>query len=700
LVSAKLLSATEIGLVFSEAVADPSAVDPEAFHLSAGLAFKAGTQVGFISYYSFSYSGYPPVTFCVPGYGIYSSASCPNGYCLFEPRLHRDHTAYFGIDSIDALAPGDQPNAIVATLAKPILDAPVYGFLTKGHTGPCGDLFLHYTEPSGAGVESTHGEALRSVGESFGACVSTLCSFPNHAVPVSRHLLDQYCNATSTCGDGFTDEQETDVDCGGPTCPLCELGKRCAASTDCANKNCVDGICQAPTCTDGVLNGGEEDIDCGGTSACPRCENGKSCQSGTDCQSGMCLQEWDPTSYASLAGVCHDPSCSDGRLDGSEMGIDCGGNCPRCVGDACSADADCASSNCVASQCATPSITAISTGGCALSATNQLYCWGDGEADLFTTVPMPAEQLGATIESVSVYASPSDGHNACAITTAGAVTCWGNDDRGQLGDGQGLSYWKSAVFVVGLDARATAVSTSGRHACALTTLGAVFCWGDNDLGQLGQGTTQTEITAVPVIGLGSGIRAIATSEQSGCALTTQGRVKCWGAMSGDGTAGGRVTPVDVVGLTGIVAISGGGSHVCALKSDGSVLCWGGNASGELGDGTQTQRLEPVDVHGLGAPVVAITAGHRHTCAVTNVGAAFCWGDNLYGELGDGTETRRLTPEPVVWLDSGVAAISAGTYTTCAVTTAGKVYCWGQNTTGALGAGDTTPRNTPTEVVGL
>jgi hypothetical protein len=180
-VSAELRSTTEINLVFSEAVADPSAVDPQAFHLSAGLAFKAGTQVGFVSFYSYSYPSYPPVTFCVPGYGIYASGDCPNDYCLYEPRLHRDHTAYFGVDSIDALAPGDQPNAIVATLAKPILQAHVYGFLKRGHTGPCGDLFLHYTEPSGAGVESTDGEALHSVGLNFGG----LCRHPLH-LPRSR----------------------------------------------------------------------------------------------------------------------------------------------------------------------------------------------------------------------------------------------------------------------------------------------------------------------------------------------------------------------------------------------------------------------------------------------------------------------------------------------------------------------------------
>ena len=231
----------------------------------------------------------------------------------------------------------------------------------------------------------------------------------------------------------------------------------------------------APSCTDGVRNGSELDVDCGGPS-CPPCADGKKCVTDTDCQSGICLSEWDP-SHSKLERTCSEPSCFDGLQDGLEIGLDCGGNCAGCVGDACSANAECAWLNCVGSQCAAPIMTAISAGGCALSTTNQLYCWGGGEADVFAIRPMPAEGLGANIVAASVFADFGYGHNACALTTAGAVTCWGNDDRGQLGDGQGISYWPTPVAVVGLDAPATAISTYGRHTCALTSAGAVFCWG-------------------------------------------------------------------------------------------------------------------------------------------------------------------------------------------------------------------------------
>jgi hypothetical protein len=450
------------------------------------------------------------------------------------------------------------------------------------------------------------------------------------------------------------------------------------------------------------MDGGEADVDCGGPTSCPRCADGKKCSGASDCQSNLCSLEWDSISHSKPERSCGEVSCFDGLQDGTEIGVDCGGNCAGCVGAACSTNDDCASSSCVGAQCAAPVIAAISAGSCALTTTSQLYCWGDGEADVFAARPIPAEGLGgANIAAVSVSASPDSGHNTCALTRTGAIICWGNDDRGQLGDGQGISYWPKPVAVVGLDEPATAISTCGRHSCALTASGAVSCWGDNENGQLGDGTTVMRASAVPVSSLGSGVRAIATGEESSCALTTQGGVKCWGILSGDGTVTPRPTPADVVGLaSGVVAIAAGGWHTCALRPDGSVLCWGANASGELGDGTQMERLEPVSVQGLGAPVVAISAGHDHTCALTNTGAALCWGDNLYGELGDGTLTSRLTPVPVVGLDSGVAAISAGTNMTCALTSSGKVSCWGENGTGALGDGDTIARSTPTEVDGL
>lgn len=194
--------------------------------------------------------------------------------------------------------------------------------------------------------------------------------------------------------------------------------------------------------------------------------------------------------------------------------------------------------------------------------------------------------------------------NSCALTASGGVKCWGLDEYGQLGDGGATSHQPSPVDVVGLTSGVKAISASGNDACALLTGGGVKCWGDDGYGQLGDGGGPSRATPVDVVGMTSGVAAISTGAYDTCALMTAGTVKCWGRNEvgglGDGTTTPRSGPVDVVGLPpNVTSISVGSEHACAVTSKGGIDCWGGNGFGELGDGTTTERLKPVQVVGFG-----------------------------------------------------------------------------------------------------
>lgn len=328
---------------------------------------------------------------------------------------------------------------------------------------------------------------------------------------------------------------------------------------------------------------------------------------------------------------------------------------------------------------------------CALTSTGSVKCWGfnhDGQLGdgKESDRSMPSDVVGLTSGAKAIAAG---WRHTCAITSGGGVKCWGNNNDGQVGDGTEVDR-RTPQDVVGLLTQVTAITAGERHSCALTTSGGVKCWGNNHDGELGDGTRKDRVTPVDVKGLTTGVAAISAGWRHSCALTTAGGVKCWGnnhdGQLGDGTENDSPAPVDVPGLTsGVLAIAARWRHTCALTSGGGVKCWGGNHHGEVGDGTRADRYTPVDVAGLTSGVKAIASGWRHVCALMADGGVKCWGSNHEGQLGDGTGIDRKTPVDVVAIMVGVTVIAAGGQHTCALKQGG-ITCWGENEDGQLGDG--------------
>jgi alpha-tubulin suppressor-like RCC1 family protein len=229
--------------------------------------------------------------------------------------------------------------------------------------------------------------------------------------------------------------------------------------------------------------------------------------------------------------------------------------------------------------------------------------------------------------------------------------------------------------------RLASVSTGGMHACGLDAAGKAYCWGHGQYGEVGDGTYNSRLVpTVPSGGLAFASISVGTGHT--CALTAGGTAYCWGwnlfGGVGDNTTSNRGVPTAVAAAPQLSSIAAGYFSSCGLSSAGQVYCWGWNAFGQLGDGTLVQRKTPVAAaQPAGLTFASVVMGSQHACALTAAGQAYCWGDNSYGQVGDGTKVQRTVPTPV-YQPGGLAftALDAGTYRTCGLTAAGRAYCWG------------------------
>jgi alpha-tubulin suppressor-like RCC1 family protein len=294
------------------------------------------------------------------------------------------------------------------------------------------------------------------------------------------------------------------------------------------------------------------------------------------------------------------------------------------------------------------------------------------------------------------------GRHSCAVVSA-RVLCWGANDRGQLGDGD-LEARGTPAPVVG-DIDFTQVSTGTAHSCGVARGGAGYCWGTNDRGQLGDATVTARSAPVRVAG-NETFRIMRAGQTHTCGLTTAGEVLCWGANDhgqvGDGSSSNRTTPTSVAGSLRFVSLSVGWNHSCAIAFDGTVYCWGANAAGQLGTGSRNDARTPtaISAPATGGTVrfTSMAAGGTHSCAVAETGDAYCWGRNLYGQLGIGGTADALVPTAVA-TTVRFASVTAGGVHSCGRTRGGQAWCWGRNVYGQVGDGSNSTRETPSRVAG-
>jgi alpha-tubulin suppressor-like RCC1 family protein len=369
------------------------------------------------------------------------------------------------------------------------------------------------------------------------------------------------------------------------------------------------------------------------------------------------------------------------------------------------------------------SVSAGAHHACGVTADHAAYCWGrNAEGQLgnpAATAPCPegggsCSTLPVRVTGSLAVASISAGDNyTCALTTSGVAYCWGDNTYGQLGNGTQTSSPRPArVAISGV--RFASISAGDLHTCAVTAAGAAYCWGSNAGGALGLGGRPGGGRTAPgPVATRLRLTAISAGHFHSCALARDGRAYCWGRNEmgevGNAASAPASSPVAVAGTRSFREVQAAAQfdYSCGVDADGAVYCWGANCYGQLGTDSTSEQCGSPAMPCTTTPVPAlapstfasVTVGFSHACGLATSGALSCWGDNNEGQLGNGTTGGRTsTPTPIA--DTlAYRAVSAGRQFTCAVARDGAPMCWGRNAEGQLGTGDVRRRDTPTPVIG-
>ena len=354
-------------------------------------------------------------------------------------------------------------------------------------------------------------------------------------------------------------------------------------------------------------------------------------------------------------------------------------------------------------------VTVVATGAshtCAIS-NGGLRCWGANGLGTLGNGGASNSSAPVTIvaEGASVAAIALGGNHSCMIAAGGSIFCWGQNNVGQVPGGLPVERNPLRVDIVPAGQVFTSIAAGANHTCANSTTG-VTCWGSNSGSQVG--TDRSAIVATPALTLASGgatanvITAVAAGSLHSCAIVNGG-VQCWGTNSvgvlGTNVAVFSTLPVPSLPLApgiGSSVVSVGRDSACAKSTPSSLMCWGSNTNGKLGDGGLVPESNvPVDVALAPSGLIGLglSVWDRHSCAVVN-GGVQCWGANDSGQLGNNSIVDSPTPVEAIPASSNIFLVGTGNTHTCAVTFTGIVFCWGANNAGQFGNGNNVPSRFP------
>ncbi|HEY0672863.1 MAG TPA: hypothetical protein VGD27_11375 [Longimicrobiales bacterium] len=356
-----------------------------------------------------------------------------------------------------------------------------------------------------------------------------------------------------------------------------------------------------------------------------------------------------------------------------------------------------------------PEMTTVTVGdmhSCALSETGAAYCWGDGLSGQLGTGRAESSSYAVRVAGSRSFSSiDAGGRHTCALTAAGQAYCWGENDTGQLGTGDREQALEPQP--VETTERFASLSAGWEHTCAITTDGRAFCWGHGAYGELGDGVSPGTATSPRPVLTALRFTQISAGGRHTCAVALGGAGYCWGANEvaqlGIGTAGAQHdVPARVDGTFSFSDISAGWNHSCGVSPQRIAYCWGENAYGEMGSGWEWLAGEPAqpspgEVTSYGEIMfVQISAGKGFTCGRRDQGTVYCWGKGTHGQLGNGLARNFLTAQ---WVKGGPGRldvfsvdifqkVDAGSDShACAAAVDGRVFCWGNGASGQLGNGE-------------